>query len=102
MADEEYKVTGSFANNTVVAFKSYVKDGALDVQRVKKDYALNERQIPHLVMELEAAGYLGTPERADTQPLEPVVVTAPKQERPAENSGEGKAPEKVKKPRSDE
>lgn len=81
MADE-YKVTGSFANNTIIAFKPYVKDGKLDVDRVKKDYALNDAQIPMLNAELEAAGYFKTPERADTQPL--------------------KAAEKAKKPRSDE
>lgn len=76
MADEEYRVTGSFANNGIVAFKPYVKDGKLDVERVKKEYALNDAQIPMLNAELEAAGYFKTPEKGDTQPLEPVVIEA--------------------------
>lgn len=75
---EEYKVTGSFANNTIVAFKPYVKDGKLDAERVKKDYVLNDAQIPMLSAELEAAGYFNVPEKAQpvkapkhtTQPLE--------------------------------
>lgn len=81
MADEEkeeYKVTGSFANNGIVAFKPYVKEGKLDVDSVKKDYALNDKQIPMLNAELEAAGYFKTPDKADTQPLEPVAEAKPK------------------------
>jgi hypothetical protein len=80
---EEYKVGGSFANNSIVAFKRYVKDGVLDVEAVTKDYALNEGQIPHLEAELKAAGYLEQPEdfgavsdsRVDTAPLPAIEET---------------------------
>jgi len=59
MSDEqEYVAQGSFANCSINGFKQYVKDGVLDVERVKEEWALNDAQIPHLEIELRAAGYL--------------------------------------------
>ena len=66
---EQYQATGSFANNSISGFKRYVKDGKLDVEAVTKDYALNERQIPRLTAELEAAGYLQAAPAKTTRPL---------------------------------
>lgn len=66
MPEEEYKITGSFAGNSINGFAGYVKDGSLDWESAKKDWALNDNQRPMLTAELEAAGYLG--EKA--QPVE--------------------------------
>jgi hypothetical protein len=53
-----YKPTGSFADQGIVGFKRYVKDGVLDEEKVTAAEGLNARQIPILKIELEAAGLL--------------------------------------------
>jgi hypothetical protein len=65
---DEYVAQGSFANCSINGFKQYVKDGVLDVERVKEEWALNDAQIPHLEIELKAAGYL-----PETKPAEAVT-----------------------------
>lgn len=85
MGEEKYIPTGSFCNQGLIAFKQYIENGILDEATVTKDFALNERQIPRLKAELEAAGMLGlpaapsataeskpaTPESKATKPLAP-------------------------------
>lgn len=53
-----YKPTGSFANCSINHFKPLVKDGGIDEQRALGEFGLNERQLPFLMIELLAAGYL--------------------------------------------
>jgi len=81
----EYKPTGFFANRQVHAFKPYVKDGALDAESAKKDWGLNDRQLPFLTKELEAAGILPEPPEAvapqgasdPNKPLSPPLASTP-------------------------
>lgn len=56
--ESEYIAQGSFANCSINGFKRYVTDGVLDAEAVKADWALSDAQIPHLEIELRAAGYL--------------------------------------------
>lgn len=66
-----YQATGSFAGGSIVGFKRYVKDGVLDEEAVLTEAGLIPRQIPFLLIELEAAGYLEKSEAAPvTAPLE--------------------------------
>lgn len=66
---EGYKPTGYFADRSLGHFERYVKDGVLDEARAIEAEALNERQIPQLRRELEAAGMLsGAKAPADSRP----------------------------------
>ncbi len=61
-ASPGYKTTGYFTDFPISHFERYVKGGVLDEAEVIKAEALNERQIPHLRRELEAAGIMsGSP-----------------------------------------
>lgn len=73
--EDEYQITGSFASNSIGAFKQYVTDGVLDVEAVTKDYALNAAQIPMLEAELKAAGYLGEDSISNVEDTAPFPAT---------------------------
>lgn len=79
MADEEkFKPTGHFADREIRTFAPFVQDGELDEAGVMEKWQLNERQIPGLRKELEAAGYLKKEQTmAAPFPEEPQRITAP-------------------------
>jgi len=96
-----YKAVGHFANRQIAAFKPFVKgavfdaetgwdykNATLDEKGVMDAWGLNERQIPFLRIELQAAGWLPSVEAKsaatssaaqdvrDTRPLSPPAPKA--------------------------
>lgn len=70
-----YKPIGTFANLGIVAFKPLVVGNSIDEKRAVTEFGLNERQLPFLLLELIAAGFIKADDEVKEAPADGIEKT---------------------------